>query len=167
MQERDPKAHKFLGQLYETEGDINKAVGCYKVGRTNRWVGKVQNKAFSPNHGMVCCSLKSKLSSNCLKKKKNDQSLLQTLHFMLLIAVLQILAPPVHMWKCRWARYWTWNCSWWLRLRVGEVLCKCSTCTFLFNSGQIRMGMPSYQGKDTHTVHPVRIYLLCFPTNWI
>ncbi|XP_038576160.1 ranBP2-like and GRIP domain-containing protein 3 isoform X1 [Micropterus salmoides] len=30
VQERDPKAHKFLGQLYETEGDINKAVGCYK-----------------------------------------------------------------------------------------------------------------------------------------
>ncbi|KAA8588302.1 hypothetical protein FQN60_001496 [Etheostoma spectabile] len=30
IQERDPKAHKFLGQLYEREGDINKAVGCYK-----------------------------------------------------------------------------------------------------------------------------------------
>ncbi|KAM8856290.1 E3 SUMO-protein ligase RanBP2 [Spinachia spinachia] len=30
VQERDPKAHKFLGQLYESEGDINKAVGCYK-----------------------------------------------------------------------------------------------------------------------------------------
>jgi E3 SUMO-protein ligase RanBP2 len=29
--ERDPKAHKFLGQLYEREGDINKAVGCYKA----------------------------------------------------------------------------------------------------------------------------------------
>eukprot|EP00063_Salmo_salar_P054569 XP_014029404.1 PREDICTED: E3 SUMO-protein ligase RanBP2-like isoform X3 [Salmo salar] len=28
--ERDPKAHKFLGQLYEREGDVNKAVGCYK-----------------------------------------------------------------------------------------------------------------------------------------
>lgn len=33
VQERDPKAHKFLGQLYEKEGDINKAVGCYKVGK--------------------------------------------------------------------------------------------------------------------------------------
>ncbi|XP_017279338.1 E3 SUMO-protein ligase RanBP2 isoform X2 [Kryptolebias marmoratus] len=30
VQERDPKAHKFLGQLYEREGDVNKAVGCYK-----------------------------------------------------------------------------------------------------------------------------------------
>ncbi|KAM9343217.1 E3 SUMO-protein ligase RanBP2 isoform 2-T2 [Pholidichthys leucotaenia] len=30
VQERDPKAHKFLGQLYEREGDINKATGCYK-----------------------------------------------------------------------------------------------------------------------------------------
>ncbi|KAM3862244.1 E3 SUMO-protein ligase RanBP2 [Diretmus argenteus] len=30
IQERDPKAHKFLGQLYEREGEINKAVGCYK-----------------------------------------------------------------------------------------------------------------------------------------
>ncbi|XP_053733056.1 E3 SUMO-protein ligase RanBP2 isoform X1 [Synchiropus splendidus] len=30
IQERDPKAHKFLGQLYEREGDVNKAVGCYK-----------------------------------------------------------------------------------------------------------------------------------------
>ncbi|XP_068184695.1 E3 SUMO-protein ligase RanBP2 [Antennarius striatus] len=30
VQERDPKAHKFLGQLYEREGDISKAVGCYK-----------------------------------------------------------------------------------------------------------------------------------------
>ncbi|KAL0963548.1 hypothetical protein UPYG_G00307810 [Umbra pygmaea] len=28
--ERDPKAHRFLGQLYEKEGDVNKAVGCYK-----------------------------------------------------------------------------------------------------------------------------------------
>ncbi|XP_056881219.1 E3 SUMO-protein ligase RanBP2 isoform X3 [Takifugu flavidus] len=27
---RDPKAHKFLGQLFEREGEINKAVGCYK-----------------------------------------------------------------------------------------------------------------------------------------
>ncbi|XP_062390632.1 ranBP2-like and GRIP domain-containing protein 3 isoform X2 [Sardina pilchardus] len=30
VQERDPKAHKFLGQLYELDGDVNKAVGCYK-----------------------------------------------------------------------------------------------------------------------------------------
>uniref|UniRef100_A0A3P9PDL6 E3 SUMO-protein ligase RanBP2 n=1 Tax=Poecilia reticulata TaxID=8081 RepID=A0A3P9PDL6_POERE len=30
VQERDPKAHKFLGQLYEREGEINKAIGCYK-----------------------------------------------------------------------------------------------------------------------------------------
>ncbi|XP_061923454.1 E3 SUMO-protein ligase RanBP2 isoform X2 [Entelurus aequoreus] len=30
VQERDPKAHKFLGQLYERDGDVNKAVGCYK-----------------------------------------------------------------------------------------------------------------------------------------
>ncbi|XP_057709426.1 E3 SUMO-protein ligase RanBP2-like isoform X2 [Corythoichthys intestinalis] len=30
IQERDPKAHKFLGQLYEREGDVNKAVACYK-----------------------------------------------------------------------------------------------------------------------------------------
>uniref|UniRef100_A0A672FUQ4 E3 SUMO-protein ligase RanBP2 n=1 Tax=Salarias fasciatus TaxID=181472 RepID=A0A672FUQ4_SALFA len=30
VQERDPKAHKFLGELYEKEGDIIKAVGCYK-----------------------------------------------------------------------------------------------------------------------------------------
>ncbi|XP_034970728.2 ranBP2-like and GRIP domain-containing protein 4 isoform X4 [Zootoca vivipara] len=30
VQERDPKAHKFLGQLYEAEENIEKAVGCYK-----------------------------------------------------------------------------------------------------------------------------------------
>uniref|UniRef100_A0A7N4NRB9 RAN binding protein 2 n=1 Tax=Sarcophilus harrisii TaxID=9305 RepID=A0A7N4NRB9_SARHA len=30
VQERDPKAHKFLGLLYEAEGNIDKAVGCYK-----------------------------------------------------------------------------------------------------------------------------------------
>ncbi|CAL8266775.1 unnamed protein product [Lota lota] len=30
VQERDPKAHKFLGQLYEKEGEVDKAVGCYK-----------------------------------------------------------------------------------------------------------------------------------------
>ncbi|KAK7904914.1 hypothetical protein WMY93_017521 [Mugilogobius chulae] len=30
IQERDPKAHKFLGQLYERDGNISKAVGCYK-----------------------------------------------------------------------------------------------------------------------------------------
>lgn len=44
VQERDPKAHKFLGQLYEREGDINKAVGCYKVGKTS--LKRRQNKAF-------------------------------------------------------------------------------------------------------------------------
>lgn len=31
VQVRDPKAHRFLGQLYELEGEIEKAVGCYKV----------------------------------------------------------------------------------------------------------------------------------------
>ncbi|XP_051882736.1 LOW QUALITY PROTEIN: E3 SUMO-protein ligase RanBP2 [Pristis pectinata] len=30
VQERDPKAHKLLGQIYESEGDIEKAIGCYK-----------------------------------------------------------------------------------------------------------------------------------------
>ncbi|MEE6470252.1 hypothetical protein FKM82_008905 [Ascaphus truei] len=30
VQERDPKAHKFLGQLFEIEGNVEKAVGCYK-----------------------------------------------------------------------------------------------------------------------------------------
>ncbi|XP_060785158.1 E3 SUMO-protein ligase RanBP2-like isoform X2 [Neoarius graeffei] len=30
IQVRDPKAHRFLGQLYELEGEIEKAVGCYK-----------------------------------------------------------------------------------------------------------------------------------------
>ncbi|CAN9497895.1 unnamed protein product [Ophioblennius macclurei] len=30
VHERDPKAHRFLGQLHEREGDVNKAVGCYK-----------------------------------------------------------------------------------------------------------------------------------------
>lgn len=31
MQERDPKAHRFLGLLYEVEENIDKAVECYKV----------------------------------------------------------------------------------------------------------------------------------------
>ncbi|GAA6096642.1 E3 SUMO-protein ligase RanBP2 isoform X1 [Tachysurus ichikawai] len=30
VQVRDPKAHRFLGQLYELEDEIEKAVGCYK-----------------------------------------------------------------------------------------------------------------------------------------
>ncbi|XP_053561416.1 E3 SUMO-protein ligase RanBP2 [Bombina bombina] len=30
VQERDPKAHKFLGHLFEIEGNVEKAVGCYK-----------------------------------------------------------------------------------------------------------------------------------------
>lgn len=30
VQARDPKAHKFLGQLFELEGNVDKAVGCYK-----------------------------------------------------------------------------------------------------------------------------------------
>ncbi|XP_067889893.1 E3 SUMO-protein ligase RanBP2 isoform X2 [Heterodontus francisci] len=30
VQERDPKAHKLLGQIYESEGNIEKAIGCYK-----------------------------------------------------------------------------------------------------------------------------------------
>ncbi|XP_048048451.1 E3 SUMO-protein ligase RanBP2 isoform X7 [Megalobrama amblycephala] len=29
-QPKDPKAHKFLGQLFEREGETDKAVGCYK-----------------------------------------------------------------------------------------------------------------------------------------
>ncbi|NWR80661.1 RBP2 ligase, partial [Centropus unirufus] len=30
IQERDPKAHRFLGRVYEAEDNIEKAVGCYK-----------------------------------------------------------------------------------------------------------------------------------------
>ncbi|XP_038673803.1 E3 SUMO-protein ligase RanBP2 isoform X3 [Scyliorhinus canicula] len=30
VQERDPKAHKLLGQIYESEGNFEKAIGCYK-----------------------------------------------------------------------------------------------------------------------------------------
>ncbi|NXG17876.1 RBP2 ligase, partial [Grallaria varia] len=30
VQERDPKAHRFLGQIYEAEDNIEKAYGCYK-----------------------------------------------------------------------------------------------------------------------------------------
>lgn len=31
VQERDPKAHRFLGQIYEAQDNIEKAFGCYKV----------------------------------------------------------------------------------------------------------------------------------------
>ncbi|XP_042689775.1 E3 SUMO-protein ligase RanBP2-like isoform X2 [Centrocercus urophasianus] len=30
VQERDPKAHRFLGQIYEAQDNIEKAFGCYK-----------------------------------------------------------------------------------------------------------------------------------------
>ncbi|XP_075056368.1 ranBP2-like and GRIP domain-containing protein 4 isoform X2 [Mixophyes fleayi] len=30
VQERDPKAHRFLGHLFEIEGNVEKSVGCYK-----------------------------------------------------------------------------------------------------------------------------------------
>uniref|UniRef100_A0A8B9FGM2 RAN binding protein 2 n=1 Tax=Amazona collaria TaxID=241587 RepID=A0A8B9FGM2_9PSIT len=30
VQERDPKAHRFLGQIYEAEDNVEKAFGCYK-----------------------------------------------------------------------------------------------------------------------------------------
>ncbi|RXN21720.1 E3 SUMO- ligase 2-like isoform X2 [Labeo rohita] len=30
IQPKDPKAHKFLGQLFENDGETDKAVGCYK-----------------------------------------------------------------------------------------------------------------------------------------
>lgn len=53
VQERDPKAHKFLGQLYEREGDINRAVGCYKVKRTSQWKHfslKSESECGSRNH---------------------------------------------------------------------------------------------------------------------
>ncbi|NWS55657.1 RBP2 ligase, partial [Chunga burmeisteri] len=30
VQERDPKAHRFLGQIYEAEDNMEKAFGCYK-----------------------------------------------------------------------------------------------------------------------------------------
>ena len=53
VQERDPKAHKFLGQLYEREGDINKAVGCYKVGWTYPLVKKQQTKPSSWNESFL------------------------------------------------------------------------------------------------------------------
>ena len=33
VQERDPKAHRFLGLLYEVEENIEKAVECYKVNK--------------------------------------------------------------------------------------------------------------------------------------
>ena len=32
VQPKDPKAHKFLGQLFERDGETDKAVGCHKVG---------------------------------------------------------------------------------------------------------------------------------------
>lgn len=50
VQERDPKAHKFLGQLFEREGEINKAVGCYKV----KGMWKVQNKDTFPDMVLLC-----------------------------------------------------------------------------------------------------------------
>lgn len=31
VQKRDPRAHRFLGQIYEAEDNIEKAFGCYKV----------------------------------------------------------------------------------------------------------------------------------------
>ena len=31
VQERDPKAHRFLGQIYEAQDNVEKACGCYKV----------------------------------------------------------------------------------------------------------------------------------------
>lgn len=34
VQERDPKAHRFLGQIYEAEDNVEKAFGCYKVSIT-------------------------------------------------------------------------------------------------------------------------------------
>lgn len=43
VQERDPKAHRFLGQIYEAEDNIEKAFGCYKVGI-----------AFTPNVLLYC-----------------------------------------------------------------------------------------------------------------
>lgn len=43
VQERDPKAHRFLGQVYEAQDNIEKAFGCYKVStslssRTSRFM---------------------------------------------------------------------------------------------------------------------------------
>uniref|UniRef100_A0A182YT98 TPR_REGION domain-containing protein n=1 Tax=Anopheles stephensi TaxID=30069 RepID=A0A182YT98_ANOST len=30
VQERDPRAHRFLGQIYEVQDKTEEAVGCYK-----------------------------------------------------------------------------------------------------------------------------------------
>ncbi|XP_065594438.1 RANBP2-like and GRIP domain-containing protein 8 isoform X2 [Cyrtonyx montezumae] len=30
VRERDPRAHRFLGQIYEAQDNIEEAVGCYK-----------------------------------------------------------------------------------------------------------------------------------------
>lgn len=47
VHERDPKAHKFLGQVFEKEGEINKAIGCYKV-----W--NIDGDYFESWKGIVC-----------------------------------------------------------------------------------------------------------------
>ena len=43
MQERDPKAHRFLGQIYEAEDNVEKAFGCYKA-----------STALTPNVLLYC-----------------------------------------------------------------------------------------------------------------
>lgn len=47
VQERDPKAHRFLGQVYEAQDNIEKAFGCYKVSTSL----SSRTSCFMPSYG--------------------------------------------------------------------------------------------------------------------
>lgn len=49
---KDAKAHKFLGQLYEREGDVSKALGCYKVkmSASNIKIDQIELKLNTHSH---------------------------------------------------------------------------------------------------------------------
>lgn len=66
VQERDPKAHRFLGQIYEAEGNVEKAFGCYKVSTT------------TPN--VLLYSFKTLLWQNILKAIEENMLLGRLFH---------------------------------------------------------------------------------------
>ncbi|XP_059403010.1 RANBP2-like and GRIP domain-containing protein 8 [Carassius carassius] len=48
VQPKDPKAHKFLGQLFERDGETDKAVGCYKMPKSPQTLIRVWQAQRQP-----------------------------------------------------------------------------------------------------------------------
>lgn len=67
MQERDPKAHRFLGLLHEVEENIDKAVECYKVKHLRLKYSLCTVKHMIPR--VICIVNNSNIFYRCYENK--------------------------------------------------------------------------------------------------